>query len=240
MALTKKTYPNKRLWILLCLAAFVNSAHAQTPYNWTGAYAGVNLGSVWSSTQLNANNISFLPEDGTYQNANTGATVNPGLQVGYVQQLSGQWVVGAEGDFSYANNSTQFQQSDSLGEFDRFTVRNNLQGSLRLRTGYAIERFLPFITAGVSFASLGLDYTNEMGTSENLSKTTTQVGWILGGGLDYGVLANLSVRTEYLYTDYGKALNLNIATVSGYVDSSGGAQATLASHVVRAAVNYRF
>ena len=235
-----KKHPNKRLWAMIALAAFVTPIHAQTPYNWTGAYAGVNLGSVWSSTQLSANNISFISEDGSYQYANTGATVNPGLQVGYLQQLSGQWLVGAESDFSYPNNSTQFQQSDSIGEFDWFRIHNNLQGSLRLRAGYAIERFLPFITAGVSFASLGLDYTNEMGASENLSKTTTQAGWVLGGGLDYGVLANLSVRTEYLYTDYGKALNLNIPTVGGYVDSSGGAHATLASHVVRAAINYRF
>jgi outer membrane immunogenic protein len=235
-----KKHPNKRLWAMLALTVFVSSAHAQTPYNWTGAYAGVNLGSVWSSSKLNANNISFLPDDGTYHYANTGATVNPGLQVGYVQQLLGHWVVGAEGDFSYPDNSTQYQQSDPLGEFDHFTVHNKLQGSLRLRAAYAIERFLPFITAGVSFASLGLDYTNEMGASENLSKITTQVGWVLGGGLDYGVLANLSVRTEYLYSDYGKALNLNIPTVGGYVDSSGGAHATLASHVVRAAINYRF
>ena len=102
MALTKKTLPNKRLWVMLCLAAFVNSAHAQTLYNWTGAYAGVNLGSVWSSSKLDANNISFLPEDGSYHYANTGATVNPGLQVGYLQHMYGSWVVGAEGDFSYA------------------------------------------------------------------------------------------------------------------------------------------
>ena len=68
----------------------------------------------------------------------------------------------------------------------------NAQGSLRLRAGYAIDRFLPFITTGVSFASLGFNYGSE---ANNNYKATTQNGWVLGGGLEYGVLDNLSVRT---------------------------------------------
>jgi opacity protein-like surface antigen len=227
------------LKMLLCMGVALSVHAEETTYQWTGAYAGVNLGSDWSGSQFAANNVSFLPDSGTYKSSISGVAVNPGLQLGYLKQFQTNWVLGAEGDFSYPASRSNFQQSDSLGEFDRFTLKNNLQGSLRLRAGYAIQRFLPFITAGVSFASVGLTYNNE-NSQETYSRTTTQTGWVLGGGLEYGVLTNLSVRTEYLYTDYGKALNLNIPTIGGYTDSTGGAQATLYSHVIRAAVNYRF
>jgi outer membrane immunogenic protein len=56
----------------------------------------------------------------------------------------------------------------------------------------------------VSFASMCLNYNNEV--NDNYRKTSTQIGWRLGGGLEYGLVENLSVRTEYLYTDYGNTL----------------------------------
>ena len=158
-------------------------------------------------------------------------------------------MVGGEADFSYPATSSTFTSQDSgSGIFDRFNVRNNLQGSIRLRAGYAIDRFLPFITAGVSFASMGLYYDNEIQNSANAySTSTTQTGWVLGGGLEYGVLDNLSVRTEYLYTDYGNALNMNMPNIGNVdfndplrSDPNGAAHVNMSTNVLRAAVNYRF
>ena len=210
----------------------------KSTYDWTGVYAGVNLGAIWTGSELTANHSDFLPDSSNYDEQLNSTAVNPGLQFGYLKQLSNHWVVGGEGDFTYPATSSQYQQTDNAtGEFDRFTVHNNLQGSLRLRAGYALDRFLPYLTAGVSFASLGLNYNGE---ADNYGKTTTQTGWVLGTGLEYGVLDNLSVRTEYLYTDYGNALNLNIPTVAGSTDANGAAQANLYTNVLRAAVNYRF
>ncbi len=218
-------------------------SNQETPYEWTGTYAGVNLGAVWSGSEFNAYHPNMVPANpnGAYNGAIAGAEVNPGLQFGYLKQFQNNYVVGAEADFSYPNSSTHFQQNDPdvNAMYDRFTLHNNLQGSLRLRAGYAIERFLPYITAGISFASMGLSYNNE-NSQEAYSKTTTQTGWVLGGGLEYGLLSNLSIRTEYLYTDYGKALNLSIPTVQNTVDNLGAAHASLYSNVVRVAINYRF
>ncbi|MEI6270080.1 MAG: outer membrane protein [Methylococcaceae bacterium] len=228
--------------LLLATSSAVMATEPGSTYDWTGAYVGVNLGSAWTGSELTANHSQFLSDSQTYSEQLNSTAVNPGLQLGYLKQLPGNWVVGGEGDFSYPATDSQYQSPaaiDGSGDYDQFIVHNKVQGSLRLRAGYALDRFLPFVTAGVSFASLGFNYNNEAGQSEAIGTTTTQTGWVLGGGLEYGILTNLSVRTEYLYTDYGKALNQNILTV-GLDDVNGGAHATLYTHVARAAVNYRF
>ena len=227
--------------IILLGTANIATATGHDQYNWTGVYAGLNLGAIWTGSQLTANQDNFIP--GTAYSQNLNATnVNPGFQFGYLYQFDHNWVVGGEADFSYpATSSTYTSEFPANGAWERFNVRNNLQGSLRMRAGYAIDRFLPFITAGVSFASMGLYYDNEEQNSDNAySTSTTQTGWVLGGGLEYGVLDNLSVRTEYLYTDYGNALNMNMPSVAGIQDPNGGAHVNMSTNVVRAAVNYRF
>lgn len=230
----------KSILSLLLASSTVMATEQTTIYDWTGAYAGVNLGAVWTGSKLTAADESaFLTDSSSYNQQLNNTSVNPGIQLGYLKQLPNHWVVGSEGDFTYPATSSQYQYNSNevTPAFDKFTVHNNLQGSLRLRAGYAIDRFLPFVTAGVSFASVGLNYNSE---ADAYAKKTTQTGWVLGGGLEYGVLKNLSVRTEYLYTDYGTALNLNIPTAGGLIDPSGTAHATLYTNVLRAAVNYRF
>lgn len=223
--------------ILFFLAAS-NVALAEGPYNWTGAYAGANIGVIWNNSELNARHNNFLSPTGTYsQDLNTD-DVNPGLQFGYLHQVDSHWVVGGEADFTYPSLDKQLVVSDDFGDFDKFKTRYDLQGSLRLRAGYAFDRFLPFVTTGVSFAGMSLSYTNE--ANQHYSKDTVQTGWVLGGGFEYGLLSNLSTRLEYLYTDYGDALNMGIPDVVGIIDPNGSAHANMSNHVLRAAINYRF
>jgi opacity protein-like surface antigen len=93
---------------------------------------------------------------------------------------------------------------------------------------------------------MGLYYDNDQQNSNtSYSTSTAQAGWVLGGGLEYGILDNLSVRTEYLYTDYGNALNMNMPSLdsspSGIPpDFNGAAHVNMSTNVLRAAVNYRF
>lgn len=227
--------------VLLCAGASLSvNANDSTDYDWSGAYAGVNLGAIWTDSHLNAYHGGLLPDSSSYSENLSTTDVNPGLQFGYLTQLPNHLVLGGEADFTYPATTSRYTYEDNTitpPQYDRFSVHNNLQGSLRLRAGYALERFLPYVTAGVSFASLGLNYVGEM---ETYAKTTAQTGWVLGTGLEYGVLDNLSVRTEYLYTDYGNALNQSMPVIGGGIDENGAYHANLSAHVLRAAVNYRF
>lgn len=223
----------------ILLAATAAISHADEAYQWTGAYAGANLGAIWSGADLKARHMNFVSPDGTYDQSFTATAVNPGLQFGYLHQLDPAWVIGGEADFTYPDAESHYSALNAAGTaIDRFRVRNDLQGSLRLRVGYAMDRFLSYVTAGVSFGSLQMTYDNE--PNNHYAKSTTQTGWVLGAGLEYGIFDNLSTRLEYLYTDYGSALNMNMPIVSGVADSQGAAHADVYSNVLRAGVNFRF
>jgi outer membrane immunogenic protein len=223
--------------LISCLLSGISMAEEAT-YSWTGAYAGANLGVIWTDSQLSANQANLVSTSGSY-NENLDATdVNPGFQFGYLHQIDPNWVLGAEADFTYPSANTQYTAIDSDQTYDQFTVKNDLQGSLRLRMGYAIDRFLPYVTTGMSFGSMGLSYNNEQNNA--YSVRTTQMGWVLGGGLEYGIFEHLSSRLEYLYTDYGTALNLSLPTIAGISDSQGAIHTNMSTNVLRVALNYRF
>jgi outer membrane immunogenic protein len=214
----------------------------QTPYSWTGGYAGVNLGVIWAGSTLTANQVNLLPVSGVYNQNMTSTAVNPGLQLGYLYQIGDNFVIGGEGDFTYPASVSTFTGVSANPSiypgYDQYKVHYNMQGSLRLRIGYALDRFLPFLTTGVSFGGMSLGYTNDIGDS--YSKNTTQTGWVIGGGLEYGFMDNFSARLEYLYTSYGHALNMDTPWIDGIYDSMGSAHATMNTNVLRAAANYRF
>lgn len=222
----------------LASAEIVSANESNSQYNWHGFYAGANLGVIWAGSRVTANNPNFVSSSGGYSQNLDATDVNPGFQFGYLHVLDEAWVLGGEADFTYPATNSLFIGKTSCCTSDTFNVRNNLQGSLRVRAGRAFDRFLPYVTAGVSWGSMGLYYSNEAGNS--YSQSTAQTGWLLGGGLEYGVLDNLSARLEYLYTDYGNALNMNTPTISGITIRDASAHADMSTNVLRAAVNYRF
>jgi outer membrane immunogenic protein len=87
-----------------------------------------------------------------------------GGQVGYNFQFN-QLVLGVEGDISF----TDWHETDAFG-----TVRGRL--------GYAWERILPYVTAGLAIAD-------------------SETGWTAGGGVELAVSDNISLRGEYLHFD---------------------------------------
>lgn len=108
-------------------------------YNWSGAYAGLNLGYQW----------------GTVTNSNVSPSgIAGGGQVGYNWQ-SGQFVFGVETDF-------QFSGADDT--FAPFKFSNPWFGTMRGRAGAAFNNVLLYATLGLAYGSLegqipGLDET---------------------------------------------------------------------------------
>ena len=74
--------------------------------------------------------------------------------------------------------------------------------SVRGRLGYAWDRALIFATGGVAWSHtdyLGIDSRGGGGTVDTASLSSTKGGWVVGGGLEYGLIPNWTLRGEYLY-----------------------------------------
>jgi outer membrane immunogenic protein len=98
-------------------------------YNWTGPYAGLNLGYEWGSVTNNP----------TEPNGIAG-----GIQGGYNYQ-SGNIVVGAE---------TDLQLSGADDTFAPWKFSNPWFGSLRGRIGGAMNNVLLYATGGLAYGSV--------------------------------------------------------------------------------------
>lgn len=181
---------------LLASSAFAADAIVEeaTPvFSWTGGYLGLQAGYAWGNGYLDQiGGPGFVDPD---PDGFLG-----GVYGGYNYQMSNNIVIGAELDIVYANvdgSGEIFLAPGSPSGFEA-TEELNWSGAARLRLGYAVDRFLPYIAGGVAFGDV------EVRSSQGgPSFSDTFTGWTIGLGLDYAVTDNLLLRGEYRYTDFG-------------------------------------
>lgn len=215
--------------------------------NWSGFYMGLNWGvakgtSHWSKPTGDAKLRSTDPNF-THPGAELGLL--SGLTAGYNYQ-TGPWVLGIEGDLSFANMNSNAKCSGFVG----FTIpgiargvswrcgtETNWIGSLAPRFGYAFDHSLLFAKMGLSYAYsdliLSYPYRNEQ---RDVSKATGREGLTLGVGYEYNLGGNWSAKAEYDYYHFGSK------AFSG-IDKKGdiyGASSALHMNVVKFGLNYRF
>ncbi len=167
-------------------------------FNWTGFYAGGNLGGArvqrdWADSALGLN------FDGGIKNGFIG-----GVQVGGNFQI-GNIVLGGEGDFDYtisnANNDARLFVP-ALG--DHFVVTSNHRwiSTVTARFGVAFDRLLFYGKAGGGWVgNNGFTITNANGASMTASNDLAR-GWLVGGGVEWAFGAYINtwtIRFEYAY-----------------------------------------
>jgi outer membrane immunogenic protein len=93
-------------------------------------------------------------------------------------------------------------------------------------------------TAGAAFADTRLQFCQNGGC---LSDSQTRNGWVAGGGVEYGLLDNLSVKAEYLHADFGDHNYFDprvFSTQTGTIINTR--KTSLTDDIVRVGLNYRF
>ncbi|MEJ0094873.1 MAG: outer membrane protein [Methylocella sp.] len=163
-------------------------------FTWTGIYIGGQVGFAWGDQNVSSNTGFGFDSFGSNNDGVIG-----GGHVGYNLQLN-QFVIGLEG--SVDGSSIKKSVTRDVGGFvpATFTSSADIQGSVRGRVGYAWDRILVYATGGVAFAGVDNSISTPFGFD---SASSTRVGWTVGGGVEYAITNNWSVRGEYRYSDFG-------------------------------------
>ena len=163
-------------------------------------------------------------------------------------------MLGLEGSVDYTN----LVKSDLLGYSDvnydggvlTANVQTDIQAAIRGRVGYAFGRLLPFATGGLAAADFklqsnigGFNYSLNNGNglyyfAAANDRSLTRLGWTIGGGADYAIDNNWSVRGEYRYSDYGKASEAPTSFSAVGINYAGGRHLT--QNQVQVGFNYKF
>lgn len=150
-------------------------------YNWSGVYVGGAIG--WASINYDELvNEAMDRSDGGFAGA---------LYAGYNFQINNV-VLGIEGDLNFRTAEPEDNNTNPFSQ--------NLGGSLRGRLGYAVDRFMPYLTAGVAAANFEVDHD---GDGDDIAKKT-MTGYSIGAGVEWAMTDNLVVRGQYLFSDFGK------------------------------------
>jgi outer membrane immunogenic protein len=153
------------------------------PYNWTGAYVGINGGGGWGRSSYSG---ALAGADFRTSGGMVGGTLGYNYQVGPT-------VFGVETDLDWSN----VKGSGTCGALTCST-QNNWLGTARGRIGYAFDRVLPYATGGLAYGGVKNSVTG-FGDS-----TSTKAGYALGGGLEAAIAGPWSAKIEYLYADLGR------------------------------------
>jgi outer membrane immunogenic protein len=206
-------------------------------FSWTGCYLGGQIGYKSArSNQAWANSGTPLIPDGTPL---TG-TLDPsgavgGLTAGCNYQFAPNWVAGLEGDYSWTDLRSSARLLPPGSNLHTFEVREKAFATVRARLGYAVDRWLLFVTGGAAWAQVDISDTNiPTGGTAFQSAGTTYTGWTVGGGAEYALTNNWLIKAEYLYADLGTN-RVQLRTSLG-----GDADVSLKQHVGRVGVNYKF
>ncbi len=207
-------------------SAFAADALVAAPaaFEWTGFYAGAQLGYGWGHVDAHDSSISSGNSDWSDTWKSNGLL--GGIHIGYNQAFNSV-VLGAEADIEGSG------MSGSVDSAFAGTIKTKLdvQGSLRARLGYAMGPTLLYATGGLAIAHFKTSYDEDPTTD---SSSHTKAGWTLGAGVEYAFAPNWTTRVEYRYSDFGKFTD-NPAT-----DSSWLYPTHVTTQTVRVGVSYKF
>jgi outer membrane immunogenic protein len=197
------------------------AAYTPAAIKWSGFYVGAHLGGAWSDANWTN------PVSGSSNNFTAGGVLG-GLQTGFNYQAD-QVVWGVEADISGTNLTPS---NTDIAGFEHST-RTYWTSTVTGRLGYAVNQALFFVKGGGAFAEEQNGVASPFGAFSS-NGIATVAGWTAGGGVEYALDHNWSVKVEYDYLGFGSQ--------SVPAAALGGASGSVDMNIQRAiaGLNYRF
>jgi outer membrane immunogenic protein len=226
---------------------------APPPPSWTGFYVGGDAGAAWLSESATWNPLPDPVTFGMFPNSanDRGVAFLGGAHAGYDYQAMPDWVVGVEGDWTWTKaggTATQPWVTDPglvvvSGSESVMSANLDWLASARGRIGYLVTPdVMAYATGGAAWAKINYSAVSTdpvTGYSATTNSSSTQTGYAVGGGLEWMMTDNWTVRAEYLYYQFNKGPNVIAQAPGGFLPSNfvwGNANISVA----RAGVSYKF
>jgi outer membrane immunogenic protein len=226
-----------------------------TAPNWTGFYIGGDIGGAWSHSD---SSWFALPSAATFGvnstgGSNDGSGFLGGVHLGYNYQFAPAWVAGLEGDWTWTHTRgsntqpwTAFGTTAPIGGGAATTMSSTADwlASVRGRFGYLVTpTVLAYATGGAAWGRVHDSATASdpgLGYLAATSFGTTADGWVVGGGLEWAMTRNWSVRGEYLYYRLYSAQTAIVPAAGFAANPSSFSWGDTNVNVVRAGLSYKF
>jgi outer membrane immunogenic protein len=271
------------------------------PFTWTGFYVGGNVGGAWANRNNTITGFPFvgaIPVAGTSVpvvssgNGGNRSGFIGGIQGGYNYQfgIGSGFVLGGEADIDYANVGRSNNNGVLFGSFTlpqfpgtifspsglasasiRNSNNNQYVGTVRLRAGYAFDRFLIYATGGLAYGGVNSNTNNNfvgaglitttapgfvipgtggaiatvptqrlIATGTTRSGSSSKAGWTVGGGVEYAITNNWTVKAEYLYANFGHINSAPGFVLPGAAAVFNNSNRSITYNLARIGVNYKF
>jgi len=214
-------------------------------FTWTGFYAGVHGGyighdstgtlvAVGAGTPLGAD---FGP--GGRRNLDSDGFMFGGQIGGNVQ--FGAFVAGIEADISYTDVGARNVYTSAAGRVTTFRSDMDYFGTVRGRLGLAFDRVMIYGTGGLAYAGLDNRVTSTIVGGPNYGATNdeTEIGYTVGGGIEFAITNNLTVKGEYLYYDFGNR-TIRAGSTTGAAADFIDVRSRDDGHIGRVGLNFKF
>jgi outer membrane protein OmpA-like peptidoglycan-associated protein len=239
-------------------------------YNWTGLYIGANGGWVDSDSNRILNTGTDMSVGGLGTGITTGAIpsfVNLGYSgwqvggtAGYNWQVAPTWVAGIELDADYVGDASSHATVGPItvpGHVPQTTTYGrslDVLTTARARVGYlAMPNLLLFVTGGIAVGETQLSSAficptcapaapSAAAGPTSQSHQTFNAGPAGGGGIEWMVLPNWSIKAEYIYANLSSSSTGIIYNYGGFGPPSSTMRSTVnnAVQTARVGINYHF
>ena len=186
--------------------------------SWTGCYAGLYAGGGWMGA---TNSGTFYGGGGV-----AGGQLGCNLQAGAI-------VWGIEGEAAWSSLTDPFH-FDAAAGVSNTNTSNRWSADVAARAGIAVDRALVYGKAGL--AAGGFDFSHQDSSPDSQHGSATLAGLLFGGGIEYALTQNWSVKLEYDHVDYfGRNVGFTDPFTGPFVHSEGAT-----ANVLKLGANYRF
>ena len=236
------------LWGVLAMATAAEAADlpvAPAPvylplaFTWTGFYLGGNIGGAWARDQWSESQFGMNLSVGA-----SGGHFIGGGELGFNYQI-GTFVIGIDGDFDWSGNNPNATGNQvfipAIAQQFQIVSTNKWVATAAARFGFAVGHVLLYSKAGGGWVGNSGLVVNDLTTGASIGgfNSGANAGWLVGGGVEWAVTDNWTVKLEYDYLGL-KGQSFVIPPTSPFLVGDTFANSPHNLQMAKVGVNYLF